>query len=167
MRGWFTLITLLGLGLAQTSPTSGFFRITATQSSAAATPGAWRYSISLKTYEARLLWRQHLPFWQQTLRQRGRAQLGAYALRFVGGKLVLEPGCPVPNPSCFTRTATAIPAWQQDAVLLDFSNTLVQAIREGTQRAKPYPATLTVSKLVRLQLNSDGTYSAAPSGWRP
>lgn len=69
-------------------------------------------------------------------------QLGAYALRFVGGKLVLEPGCPVPNPSCFTRTATAIPAWQQDAVLLDFSNTLVQAIREGTQRAKPYPRPL-------------------------
>lgn len=168
MRRWFTLIALLGLSLAQTaSPTSGFFRITASQSSAASTPGAWRYAISPKTNEARLLWDQYVPFWQQTLRRGGKVQLGAYALRFVGGKLMLEVGCPTPNPTCFTRVATTIPGWQQDAILLDLSNTLVQAINEGSKRAKPYPTAVTVSKFVRFQLNSDGTYSAAPSGWKP
>lgn len=168
MRRWFTLIVLLGFSLAQTSsPTSGFFRITASQSSAAATPGAWRYTISPKTNEAELLWSQYVPFWQQTLRRGGKVQLGAYSLRFVGGRLMLEVNCQTPNPTCFTRVATAIPGWQQDAILLDFSNTLVQAIYEGSKRAKPYPTAVTVSKFVRLQLNSDGTYSAAPSGWKP
>ena len=168
MRRWFTPIILLGLSLAQTpSPTSGFFRLTANQSSSASTPGAWRYTISPKTEEARLLWRQYVPFWQQTLRQGGKVQLGAYSLRFVGGKLALEPGCPNPNPACFTRGAAAIPGWQQDAILLDLSNALVQAIHEGSKRAKPYPSTITVSRFVRLQLNSDGTRSAAPSGWKP
>lgn len=168
MKLWLTLIALLGIGLAQTaSPTSGFFRITASQSGAASTPGAWRYTISPKTNEARLLWDLYVPFWQQTLRQGGKVQLGAYALRFVGGRLRLEPGCANPNPACFTRTATPLPSWQQDAILLELSNALVQAIGEGSRRAGPYPTTLTLSKFVRLQLNSDGTYSAAPSGWRP
>lgn len=170
MRRWVltALLGLFALGLAQVVQTANFFGITASQSRAAATPGAWRYTVGPRTAEARAFWAGAVAQWQAILQRGGRVELGAYALRLEGGQLRLEPHCASPNPSCFTRVAVSstLPAWQQDTLLLDFSNALVQALAEAGKRAKPYPATVTVSKLVRVQVNSDGTRSAEPSGWK-
>ncbi|WP_018466008.1 hypothetical protein [Calidithermus timidus] len=170
MRRWVptVLLGLLGFGLAQVVQTANFFAITASQSRAVATPGAWRYTVGPRTAEARAFWAGAVAQWQAILRRGGRVELGAYALRLEGGQLRLEPHCATPNPACFTRVAVSspLPTWQQDALLLDFSNALVQALAEAGKRAGPYPATVTVSKLVRVQLNPDGTRSAQPSGWK-
>jgi hypothetical protein len=162
------LLGLLGLGLAQVVQTANFFGITASQSRAAATPGAWRYTVSPRTAEARSFWAEAVVQWQAILKQGRRVELGAYALRLEGGKLRLEPHCATPNPACFTRVAPSspLPAWRQDILLLDFSNAFAQALAEAGKRAGPYPASVTVSKLLRVQVNSDGTRSAEPSGWK-
>ena len=51
--------------------------------------------------------------------------------------------------------------------LIDFHNALTWALEDAQKHARPYPATVTISKFVRLHVNPEGVFSVGPMGWKP
>ena len=163
------LLLLTVPAAAEQVTTHDFFRLTQTVSRAASTPGAWRYSIAPHTKEARAYWSAALESWRRALKVGLRVKLGAYEVVRTEKGLRLLPLCAEVHPGCFTRPnpPAGLPAWKMDLVLLDLHNILDLALADAKKHAKPYPATVTLSKFLRFTVQPDGRIEVAPYGWKP
>ena len=149
--------------------THDFFRITQTISRSASTPGAWRYTISPRTAEARAYWDLIVDSWRRTLTIGLGVKLGAWEVVSTEKGLRLLPYCKQVHPGCFTKPPVSgdLQAWKLDLVLLDMHNNLDAALSDAKKHAKPYPATVTLSKFLRFTVYPDGRIEVARSGWKP
>ncbi len=162
-------MALTFLSFSQPVVTHDFFRITQTTSRSTSTPGAWRYVIAPRTKEARRYWGVLVADWVRTLRLGLPVRFGPYELVVKEKHLTFEPSCARFRPRCYTRPA--LPAgyeyWKLDLILVDFHNAFTWTLEDAQKRAKPYPATIAVSKFVRFYLNPDGPFKVDPLGWKP
>ena len=169
------LIAVLILGLlfyqaaAEQVATHDFFRITQSISRSASTPGAWRYTISPRTAEARAYWKLLVDGWRRALTIGLGVKLGAWEVVRTEKGLRLLPYCKEVHPGCFTRPPVSgeLQGWKMELVLLDMHNNLDAALVDARKHAKPFPATVTLSKLFRFTVYPDGRIELAPSGWKP
>jgi len=165
------LTLLLGhIAIAEQVSTHDFFRITQTISRrSASTPGAWRYTISPRTSEARAYWDLIVDSWRRTLTIGLGVKFGAWEVVNTENGLKLLPYCREVHPGCFTRPPVTggLQGWKLDLVLLDLHNNLDAALADARKHAKPYPATVTISKFLRFTVYADGRIDVAPSGWKP
>ena len=163
------LLVLAAPVLAEQVTTHDFFRFTQTVSRSASTPGAWRYSIAPRTKEARAYWEAALEGWRRSLKIGLRVKLGAYEVVRTEKGLRLLPLCAEVHPGCFSRPELppGLQGWKLDLVLLDLHNTLDLALADARKHAKPYPATVTLSKFLRFTVHPDGRIEVAPYGWKP
>jgi len=158
------------LGVAQIIPTHDFFRITQTTSRSTTTPGAWRYVIAPRTKESRTYWRELTGDWIRTLQIGLPVRFGPFEIEAAEGKtLRLLPGCERYHPRCYTRPVLppGLEDWKLDLILVDFHNALTWTLRDAKRHARPYPATVAVSKFVRLHVGPEGVFLAEPLGWKP
>lgn len=166
------LVSLLigagGVGAEQVA-THDFFRLTQTVSRSASTPGAWRYSIAPRTKEARAYWEAALASWRRSLQIGLRVKLGAFEVVPTEKGMRMLPFCDEVHPGCFSRPdlPAGLQGWKMDLVLLDLHNTLDLALTGARKHAKPYPATVTLSKFLRFTVHPDGRIELAPYGWKP
>jgi hypothetical protein len=172
MRSALVGLVLLVLAVpaaAEQVTTHDFFRLTQTVSRSASTPGAWRYSVAPRTKEARAYWNAALEGWRRSLKIGLRVKLGAYEVVRSEKGLRLLPLCAEVHPGCFTRPGlpAGLQGWKLDLVLLDLHNTLDLALTDAKKHAKPYPATVTLSKFLRFTVHPDGRIEVAPYGWKP
>jgi len=167
------LAVILGLLLAvgaERVPTHDFFRITLTTSRSTTTPGAWRYIIVPRTKEARLYWSATTDDWVRTLRLGLPVHFGPFRIELSENKtLRLEPGCERYHPRCYTRPLLppALESWKLDLLFADFHNAFLWSLEDAQKHARPYPATVAVSKFVRFHVNPKGVFLAEPLGWKP
>jgi len=155
---------------AERVPTHDFFRISISTSRATSTPGAWRYVILPRTKESRLYWEELIGEWIRSLQIGLPVRMGPLVLeKGEDGLLLLKPGCERYQPQCYTRPflPTGMEDWKLDLILVDFHNALSWALDEAQKHARPYPATVTLSKFVRLHVNPDGVFLAEPLRWKP
>lgn len=170
MLKWIPVILLLAsLSSAQITQVADFFRITQSTSHSVNTPGAWRYSITPRTAEARTYWKITTESYTRDLRLGLVVHFGAYDLRLQGKELALSPGCKTVDPSCFSRILPppGRQAWRVNLILIDASNALLDSLHGAIKRADPYPATITLSGFFRLEVRSSSDIRAYPSGWKP
>ncbi len=169
MRALLVLALLLSAALAEEVPNHDFFRITQTTSRATTTPGAWRYAITPRTKEARRYWAETAGFWVRSLKIGLPVRLGPLVVEAGGAGLALKPGCERYRPSCYTRPVLpeGLEEWKLDLILVDFHNALVWALSDARKHARPYPATVALSKFLRLHVNPEGPFLAEPLGWKP
>jgi len=163
------IVLLIGLAGAEQVTTHDFFRITQTVSRSAATPGAWRYTISPRTAEARRYWNVIVDSWRRTLTIGLGVKLGAFEVVSTEKGLHFLPYCQQVHPGCFTKPPLGgdLQGWKLELVLLDLHNNLDAALADAKKHAKPYPATVTLSRFLRLTVHRDGRIEAARSGWKP
>jgi len=163
------LALVLALALAEQVPTHDFFRITQTTSRSTSTPGAWRYVIAPRTKEARSYWGVLVADWVRSLRIGLPVRFGPYRLELEGKKILLQKGCERFHPRCYTRPALpqGLEPWKLDLILVDFHNAFTWTLEDAQKHARPYPATVTVSKILRFHVDKDGVFLAEPLGWRP
>ncbi|WP_457632924.1 hypothetical protein [Oceanithermus desulfurans] len=163
------LLVLTAPLMAAQVTTHDFFRLTQTVSRSASTPGAWRYSVAPRTKEARAYWEAALEGWRRSLKIGLRVKLGAYEVVRTEKGLRLLLLCAEVHPGCFSRPGlpTGLQGWKLDLVLLDLHNTLDLALADARKHAKPYPATVTLSKFLRFTVHPDGRIEVAPYGWKP
>jgi len=165
-----TLLLLLLLpSLAEQVTTHNFFRITQTTSRSASMPGAWRYTISPRTAEAREYWKLIVDSWRRSLTIGLGVKLGAWEVVSTEKGLHLLPYCQQVHPGCFTKPPVGgeLQGWKLELVLLDLHNSLDAALSDAKKHAKPYPATVTLSKFLRFTVYPDGRIEVARSGWKP
>ena len=171
MRGLLVLLLILSAPpvRAEQVTTHDFFRITQTTSRSAQTPGAWRYTIGPRTAEARAYWRVLLDAWRRNLTIGLSVKLGGWEVIPTESGLRFLPYCRQVHPGCFTRPPVSgeLQGWKLELVLLDLHNNLDAALSDARKHAKPYPATITISKFLRLTVYPDGRIEAARSGWKP
>ncbi|ADR37608.1 hypothetical protein Ocepr_2158 [Oceanithermus profundus DSM 14977] len=163
------LLVWAGWAGAEPVTTHDFFRLTQTVSRSASTPGAWRYTVAPRTKEARAYWEAALASWRRSLKIGLRVKLGAFELVRTEKGLRLLPLCAEVHPGCFSRPElpAGLQGWKMDLVLLDLHNNLDLALADARKHAKPYPATVTLSKFLRLTVHPDGRIEPAPYGWKP
>jgi len=125
--------------------------------------------MSPRTKEARAYWRVLVEDWVRSLRIGFPVRLGPLRLELEDKTIKLSPGCARYHPRCYTRPALPkeLEAWKLDLILIDFHNALTWALEDAQKHARPYPATVTISKFVRLHVNPEGVFSAEPVGWKP
>ena len=154
---------------AEQVTTHDFFRITQTTSRSASTPGAWRYTIGPRTAEAREYWNLIVDSWRRSLTIGLRVKLGAWEVVSTEKGLHLLPYCQQVHPGCFTKPPVSgeLQGWKLELVLLDLHNSLDAALSDAKKHAKPYPATVTLSKFLRFTVYPDGRIEVARSGWKP
>ena len=169
MRTLLVLALLLSPVLAEQVPSHDFFRITQTTSRSTTAPGAWRYAIAPRTKEARRYWAETAGFWIRSLKVGLPVRLGPIVIEADGGKLFSSPGCTRFQPTCYTRPALpgGFEPWKLDLILIDFHNALTWTLADAKKHARPYPATVTLSKFVRLHVNPNGVFRVEPMGWKP
>ena len=169
MRALLVLALLLSAALAEEVPNHDFFRITQTASRSTSTPGAWRYAITPRTKEARRYWGEAAGFWIRSLKIGLPVRLGPLVIEAGEGGLYLKPGCARFRPDCYTRPPLpeGLKAWKLDLILVDFHNALVWTLADAKKHARPYPATVALSKFVRLHVDSGGAFMVEPMGWKP
>ncbi len=158
------------VALAEEVPTHDFFRITQTTSRSTTTPGAWRYLIVPRTKEARRYWAEVTGDWIRSLRIGLPVRFGPLEIELTQEKtLRLLPGCKRYHPRCYSRPALppGMEGWKLDLILVDFHNALVWTLEDARKHARTYPATVAVSKFVRLHVNPEGVFLAEPLGWKP
>ncbi len=155
--------------LADQVTTHDFFRLTQTVSRSASTPGAWRYSVAPRTKEARAYWEAAVESWKRALIIGLRVKLGAFEVVRTEKGLRFLPFCSEVHPGCFTRPdlPPGLQPWKLDLVLLDLHNALDLALSDARKHAKPYPATITLTKFLRFTVHPDGRIELAPNGWKP
>ncbi|XOB98431.1 hypothetical protein ACMC9I_11125 [Deinococcota bacterium DY0809b] len=166
---WLAFLVWAGGAGAEPVTTHDFFRLTQTVSRSASTPGAWRYTVAPRTKEARAYWEAALTSWRRSLKIGLRVKLGAFELVRTEKGLRLLPLCAEVHPGCFSRPdlPAGLQGWKMDLVLLDLHNNLDLALADAKKHAKPYPATVTLSKFLRLTVHPDGRIEPAPYGWKP
>ncbi|KGQ22856.1 hypothetical protein [Thermus filiformis] len=157
MRVLFLLLLFLGAAWAQS------WRLTQSQTSTLREGGAWRYTLS-PVGEARALWEALALQYQALLRAGHRVDLGRWRLYFLGGRLRFEPHCPKASLPCFTLAGVAYEPGRLEPFLVELDALMERALSEA--RKKPR-ATLTLSRLVRLELEGGAVREAKPSGWKP
>lgn len=169
MRRAVWWLAFLAFALAQTVPTSDFFRISQTTSRSTTTPGAWRYSVIPRTREARVYWDEVTGGWIRDLRAGLPVRFDAFVLRLQGEQVVLTPGCTTYAPDCFDHPplGEGLSAWRLDFLLTDLHNALVWVFADARRRSSPYPATVAVSKFLRFTVGPEGVQGAEPLGWKP
>ncbi len=98
-----------------------------------------------------------------------RVKLGGIEILRTEKGLRVLPFCEEVNPNCFSRPSLSqgLQPWKMDLILLDMHNSLDLALSDAKKHAKPYPATITLSKLLRFVVSNDGAVKVFPSGWRP
>jgi len=162
-------LLLAPVGVAEQVTTHDFFRITQTTSRSASTPGAWRYTISPRTAEAREYWNLIVDSWRRSLTIGLGVKLGAWEVVSTEKGLHLLPYCQQVHPGCFTKPPVRgeLQGWKLELVLLDLHNSLDAALSDAKKHAKPYPATVTLSKFLRFTIYPDGRIEVARSGWKP
>ncbi|WP_457637184.1 hypothetical protein [Oceanithermus sp.] len=96
-------------------------------------------------------------------------KLGAWEVVPTEKGLRLLPYCKQVHPGCFTKPPVTgdLQGWKLELVLLDLHNNLDLALSDAKKHAKPYPATVTLSKFLRFTISSNGEIKLAPSGWKP
>ena len=165
------MIVMLAIspGMAKQVATHDFFKILQTNSRSASTPGAWRYTISPRTAEAREYWNLIIDNWRRSLTIGLGVKLGAWEVVSTEKGLRLLPYCQEVHPGCFTEPPVSgnLQAWKLELVLLDLHNNLDAALSDAKKHAKPYPATVTLSKFLRFTIYSNGRIEVARSGWKP
>ncbi len=141
------------------------WRLTKTTSEGLGEKGAWRYTLSPATKEARELWQALLLQYRGHLQAGYRVDLGAYSLYFRGGALWLSPACPTAHPACLTPGALPIPKERQNRFLLELAKLLEKALAE----AKGTGGRLTLTGLFWAELRRGQVppFRAHPSGWKP
>jgi len=168
---WWVAVMLLltAAALAKQVATHDFFRVTQTNSRSASTPGAWRYTVAPRTQEARAYWDAAVEDWRRALKIGLRVKLGAFEVVPTETGLRVLPLCEEVHPDCFTRPSLrpGLQGWKLDLVLLDLHNALDLALGDAKKHAKPYPATVTLSKFLRFTVHPDGRVEATPYGWKP
>ncbi len=162
-------LTWAGWAAAEQVATHDFFRLTQTVSRSVSTPGAWRYTVAPRTKEARAYWEAAVESWRRSLRIGLRVKMGAFEVVRTEKGLRLLPLCAEVHPGCFSRPGlpAGLQGWKMDLVLLDLHNTLDLALADAKKHAKPYPATVTLSKFLRFTVHSDGRIELTPYGWKP
>jgi len=164
-----TALLLAPVGIAEQVATHNFFRITQTTSRSASMPGAWRYTIGPRTAEAREYWKLIVDSWRRSLTIGLGVKLGAWEVVSTEKGLHLLPYCQQVHPGCFTKPPVSgeLQGWKLELVLLDLHNSLDAALSDAKKHAKPYPATVTLSKFLRFTIYPDGRIEVARSGWKP
>ncbi len=164
-------LMLLSLSVAQSEavPNHDFFRITQTTSRSTSTPGAWRYVIAPRTKEARSYWEAAVADWIQRLRLGLPVRFGPYTLSLAERTIALAQGCKQFEPACYTHPTlpAGLRAWKLELLLVDFHNALAWTLEDAKKHARPYPATVAVSKFLRFHVNPSGPFLAEPLGWKP
>ncbi len=169
MRFLLAILLLATAAWAEEVPSHDFFRITQTASRSTSTPGAWRYLIAPRTKEARRYWGETTGFWVRSLKIGIPVKLGPLVVEAGEGALFLKPGCPRFRPSCYTHPPLpqGLEAWKLELILVDFHNAFVWTLAEAKKHAKPYPATVTLSKFARIHVDPEGAFLVEPLGWKP
>jgi len=169
MRALLALALLFALAWAEQVPTHDFFRITQTTSRSTSTPGAWRYVIAPRTKEARSYWGVLVADWVRSLKIGIPVRFGPYRLEFEKKRILLQKGCDRFHPRCYSRPALpqGLESWKLDLILIDFHNALTWTLADAQKHARPYPATVAVSKLLRFHVDKGGVFLAEPLGWKP
>ncbi|MER3451409.1 MAG: hypothetical protein C4300_04500 [Thermus sp.] len=153
---------LFGLGLAQS------WRLAQSQSTIRTTTlhegSAWRYTLSPVGEEAKALWEELSPQYQALLRAGHRVDLGRWRLYFLGGSLRFEPHCPKATLPCFTLAGVAYEPLRLGGFFHELDTLLGRALSEAQKKPR---ASLTLIRLVRLELEEGRIKAVKPSGWKP
>lgn len=149
---------LLGLGLAQS------WRLAQSQSTTLHEGSAWRYTLSPLGEEAKALWEALSLKYQALLRAGHRVDLGRWRLYFLGGRLRFEPHCPKATLPCFTLAGVAYEPLRLEGFFHELDILLGRALSEAQKKPK---ASLTLTRLVRLELEWGRIKTVKPSGWKP
>lgn len=149
---------LFGLGLAQ------FWRLAQSQSTTLHEESVWRYTLSPVGKEAKALWQELSLAYQDLLRAGHRVDLGRWRLYFLGGRLRFEPHCPKATLPCFTLAKVAYEPLRLEGFFHELDTLLGRALSEAQKKPK---ASLTLTRLVRLELEGGRIKAVNPSGWKP
>ncbi|WP_337844914.1 hypothetical protein [Thermus sp.] len=154
------LFLLIPLALAQ-----GDWRLSKTRTEILGEAGAWRYTLSPRTEEARALWQALVVQYREHLKGGYWVGLGRWRLYFRGGALLLDRGCLEVQLACLTPGALPGPKERQDRFLLEMGTLLDRALGELGRTG----GRLTLTGLFRVDLEAPKPppHRAYPSGWRP